>query len=458
MRVIVCGAGQVGYDVAAYLAREDNDVTVVDQDPTLVARVNDALDAKGVLGHASSPDVLAAAGAAEADLILAVTRQDEVNMVACQVAHSLFGVPKKIARVRLPAYLDPAHSNLFSRAHMPIDVLISPEVAIAEDIDERLSVPGTSLVIPLAGGAAYLLGVVCRADCPLLHTPLMQIPILFPDLALHILALVQGGRPMPTGPASQIGVGDTVFFVVAAAHRVRALEAFGRRDPRARRVLIAGGGNIGAALTRTLRERERQYDLTIVEANEARAQVLSETFSDLIVLHGSSLEHSILEEASVGNVDTIVAVTSSDETNILASLLAKQCGCERALALVAGASYASLVGSLGIDALISPRATLVTQIMRHVRRGRIRAVHTLREGFAEIMEVEVVEGGPLAGHSSGDLPLPRAVALTAIIRGTDVLMPVPDLVLRPGDLAILMVPQGQARAVEKALHVRVSLF
>lgn len=459
MRVIICGAGQVGYNLAAYLAREENDVTVVDENPALISRINDSLDVNGLVGHASAPDVLARAGAAEADLILAVTSIDEINMVACQVAHSLFGVPKKIARVRRSSYLDPAHANLFSRTHMPIDVLISPEASVAEDIDQCLSVPGTSLVIPLADGAAYLLGVVCRADCPILHTPIEQLPALFPDLTFYILALAQGGRPMPARPGMQITVGDTVFFVVSASCKARVMDIFGRRQTLAHRILVAGGGNVSIALVRRLTTHNRGYDITIVESDSTQAQALSQMFGDVIVLHGSSLERHILEEAAVGSVDTIVAVTASDETNILACLLAKQCGCARTMALVGGGSYASLIGPLGIDAMISPRATIVTQIMRHVRRGRIRAIHTLREGFAEIMEVEVGQNNPFANHTIADITLPRSVIFAGVMRGEKgFILPDPSLVIQIGDIVLLMVPQGQARAVEKVLHTQVGLF
>lgn len=467
MRVIICGAGQVGYAVAAYLAGEAHDVTVVDSDPALVARMNDRLEVNGIVGHGSSPDVLDAAGAADADLLLAVTHADEVNMVACQVGHSLFGVPKKIARVRRAAYLDPAWSNLFSRAHMPIDALISPEVTVAQDIERRLAIPGTSLVVPLAGGAAYALGVVCRDDCPLLHTPLDQIRALFPDLAFNILAVSHAGRPMPAHADGQILAGDVAYFVVDARHIRRVLDAFGRRDAASRRVMIAGGGSIGAALAHRLQgSGVVDYDLTIVEADPDRAQALGAEFSDLIILHGSSLERHILEEASIQSVDTVVAVTNSDETNILASLLAKQCGAERAMALVAGPSYAPLVGLLGLDAMISPRATIITQIMGYLRRGNIRAIHTLREGFAEVMEAAVGESSPLAGHGPGDAPLPAGVTLAAVVRGgggedagaAQVLMPAQGLVVRPGDTAVLMVPQGRAREAEKTLMVQVNLF
>ena len=194
MRVIICGAGQVGYSIASYLAREENDVTVIDTNPQLIAQLNDELDVNGIVGHASNPDVLNRAGANDCDLLLAVTLSDEVNMVACQIGHSLFGVPKKIARIREQAYLDPAWANLFSRAHMPIDVIISPEVVVANDIYQRLSVPGTTYVITLAEEKVHIVGVICKEDCPVVNTPLGQLANLFPDLSFQVVVILRGTK------------------------------------------------------------------------------------------------------------------------------------------------------------------------------------------------------------------------------------------------------------------------
>jgi len=458
MRVIICGAGQVGYNIAAYLAREENDVTVVDLKPSLIAQINDELDVNGVVGHASNPDVLKAAGANDADMLIAFTQSDEVNMVACQIAHSLFGVPKKMARVREKAYRDPAWSNLFSRAHMPIDVIISPEEVVAKEIYQRLSVPGTTFVVPLSEGKAHIIGVICENDCPVLNTPLGQISALFPDLAFRVIAILRKGQTIIANEDHQILAGDEVYFVVDTQHMSRVMSAFGHEEEEARRIVIAGGGHIGFEIVKQLREFDRGTQIKIIEANAERAQFLSEQMSDTIILHGSALDKDILEEASIDNVETFVAVTNDDESNILGSLLAKQYGCERVITLVNNNAYASLVGPLGVDALVSPKAIVVSTIMQHVRRGRIKGLYSLGNGVAEVIEAEVSETASIVNTVIEDLVLPHDVVLAAIIRQGQVIIPQEKDSIRAGDTVIILASQKQAQTVEKMFSVQVDLF
>jgi len=248
MKVIVCGAGQVGYSIARYLALEENDVVVIDRVPDLVRRISDTLDVQGVVGHASHPDVLEKVGAADADMIIAVTYADEVNMVACQVAHSLFGVPTKIARVRDQSYLHPIWANLFSRSHLPIDVIISPEIEVARAVTRRLQVPGAFEMISLVNDKVKLVGVRCDEACPLVNTPLRQLTQLFPDLSIVVVGLLRGDIPIIPTADDQMLPGDEVFFVVDSQQMLRAMSAFGHEEPEARRLLILGGGNIALFL------------------------------------------------------------------------------------------------------------------------------------------------------------------------------------------------------------------
>lgn len=458
MRVIICGAGQVGYSIAAYLAREDNDVTVIDNQPDLIARINDELDVNGIVGHASSPEVLEQAGARETDLIVAVTHVDEVNMVACQVAHSLFNVPKKIARVRAQFYLDPAWANLFSRAHMPIDAIISPEVELANVVNQRLSIPGTTNIFSLAGNRVHLAGVICHDTCPVINTQMRQLSSLFPDLPIEIALILRGNQIIIPDENDQVLPHDEVYFFTDSSHLRRAMAVFGHEEKKARHICILGGGNIGLYLARLLQREQRGVQVKIIEYNAARARYLSEELQDVIIINGDGLQREILEEAGIANTETLVAVTNDDETNILGSLLAKQYGCERVITLVNKPTYTTLVTTLGIDAVVSPRASTVSTIMQHVRRGRVKAVHTLRDGMAEVIEAEVSESSPLAHQVLGDLELPDDVVIGAIVRGSEVIMPVPERKILPGDHIIVLAKAGHARAVEQMFTVQVDLF
>ncbi len=458
MRVIICGAGQVGFSIAAYLSREDNDVTVIDLIPDLIAQVNENLDANGIVGHASHPEVLEAAGAGDADLIIAVTHSDEVNMTACQVAHSLFSVPKKIARIRDQAYLDPAWSNLFSRQHLPIDVIISPEKEVAQAIYDRLRVPGTTNVIGLADGAVHVVGVLCGENCPVVNTQLKQLPKLFPNLTIRVAAIVRGNRAIIPDENEQMLVGDEVYFFTDTRLMHRALLAFGHEEKEARHVTVLGGGNVGLFLTGILHTNQRQVRIKVIESDLARAMALSESLSGVTVLHGDGLDPRTMESADISNTETLIALTNSDETNILGALLARQNGCQRVISLINRVNYTPLVRFMGIDAMVSPRAITVSSIMKHVRRGRIKALHSLGDGFAEIIEAEVSDTASIANMAVGNIKLPRDVMIGAIVRGDHVIIPEPEVMIRPGDHVIVLAAQDQARKVEKMFLVHVDLF
>jgi len=458
MRFIICGAGQVGYSIASYLAGEENDVTVIDTDFTLISQINDNLDVNGIVGHASNPDVLNAAGASDADMIISVTQSDEVNMIACQIGHSLFGIPKKIARIREQAYLDPAWSNLFSRSHMPIDHIISPEVIIAQEIFNRLVVPGTTYVVPLAGGLAHVVGVVCRDDCPVVNTPIGQLKELFPDLSFEVLAILRQNKQIIPDYEDQLHVGDEVFFIVDTQHLKRTMVAFGHEEVQARRIIVAGGGNVGFGLTQMLCEKGHGMQIKLIESGKERSEFLSEQLENVIVLNGSTLDKDILEEAGVNSAEVMIAVTNDDETNILGSLLAKRYGCQRVITLVTNNAYSPLVGPLGVDALVSPRASIVATIMKHVRRGKIRNLHNIRDGFAEIIEAEVSDHSSIVNMSIRDLVLPHEILVAGIVREGAFMIPTADMVIKSGDDVIMLASREQAQSVERIFSVQVDLF
>ena len=458
MKIIVCGAGQVGFSISRQLAMENNDVTVVDVSADLIRRINDNLDAQGVIGHASRPDVLDRAGATDADMLIAVTQSDEVNMVACQVAHSLFQVPIKVARIREQSYLDPAWADLYAREHLPIDVIISPEIEVARSISRRLKVPGAFEMIPLADDKVRLLGVRCDDNCPLINTPIRQLTQLFPDLNMIIVGILRNDRPTYVTGTDELMVGDDVYFVVETQQVGRAMTAFGHEEPHARRLLICGGGNVSLLLAQ---EIERDYpwiSTKIVEADGARAAVVASMLSGTVVLHGDVLDPEILEEAGVSSCDTVVAVTDDDETNILASVLAKRHGARRAITLVNKGTYEALVSTLGIDVVVSPRNITASTILQQIRRGRIHAVHALREGFGELIEAEALETSPLVGTPLRDVKLPTGVMVGAVVRNGQVINPRGTTIVQNKDRVILFAASEAVRKVERLFSVRLEYF
>ena len=456
MRVLICGAGQVGFNIARYLAAEDADITIIDQDPELIRKTMDQLDVQAVVGHAAHPQTLEQAGAATADMLIAVTPTDEVNMVACQVAHSLFKVPTKIARVRSQSYLSPIWGNLYTRESVPIDVIISPEYEVSQAITQLLAVPGALDVIPLCEDRVRLLGARTTPTCPIVNTPLRQLSQLFPELSIVILGIVRDDRAwVPTGD-DVLHPGDDVYFTSETAKTQRALAIFGHEERLSNRVVVFGGGNIGLGLAQALEAHSLDFNCKVIERDQDRAESVAKSLSDTVVIHGDVLDSDILEEAGIKTTDTVVAVTDNDETNILASLLAKRQGVSRAITLTNKPEYAKLLGHLGIDTAINPRDITVSTILQHVRRGRIHSVHAIHEGFGELIEADALETSELVGKSIRSASLPHGVLLGAIVRDGKVIIPRGNTTVQAGDRVVLFADADSIKKVEKLFAVRLT--
>ena len=458
MKVIICGAGQVGFSIARYLAQEGNDVTVIDHSAELTRKIADTLDVKAVTGHAAHPAILEMAGANDAELLIAVTHADEVNMIACQVGHSLFNITTKIARIRQQGYLDSQWADLYTRDNVPIDVVISPEREIARSIARRLEVPGTFDMISLVDDRVKLVGVRIFESCPIIQTPLRQLTQLFPDLNVVIIGVVRGNKSFIPESDDQLEAGDEVYFVVDANHMKRALSAFGHEEVEARRIVIFGGGNIGEYLAGQIEQEHRNVNLKIIEFDKTRAEIVARSLKRSVVLQGSVLDGDVLDEANVAAAETVIAVTNDDETNILASLLAKNKGSKRVITLVNNESYIPLIPALGIDVLVGPRAITVSSILHHVRRGRIHSVHSLREGFGELIEADAIETSGIVGKPLQDAKMPEGVIVGAVVRAGKVIVPRGTTVIETGDRVVLFARPDAVRQVEKMFSVRLEYF
>lgn len=458
MKIIICGAGQVGRGIAERLAAEGNDVTVIDTQPDLVRSISDDLDVQGIVGHGAHPDVLERAGADEAEMIIAVTYTDEVNMVACEVANALFSIPTKIARVRHQSYLEPRFSNLFSRENTAIDVVISPEIAVGEMVLRRLSLPGAQEAIHFAREKVVALGMMLGEDCPLLDTPLSQLAELFPDLKAVVVGLLRNGEVIIPHTTDQMEAGDFIFVIADANSAQRVLALFGHDEPPARDVIIAGGGNIGLYVARKLEKRDAQAHVRIIESNRARAEAIADSLERTIVLHGSALDTEILREADVERADVFIALTNDDKVNLLSALLARQEGAAHTMSLIATLQALPLAGPLQVDSWIDPRAVTVSEILRHVRRGRISGIYPVFDGKAEIVEAAALETSPIVGRKLREADIPEGVRIGAVVRGEDVIMATGDLEIRPGDRVVLFARADMAEEIQRMFRVSPEFF
>lgn len=460
MKIIICGAGQVGTTIARYLARENIEVTVIDIDEALVREVDQNYEVRGVTGHASYPSVLAKAGAKNADMLIAVTRSDEVNMVACQVAYSLFNVKYRIARLRHAGYLAQHETGLYAAEHLPIDVIISPEIEIANGIERRLKTPGAFDMLPLAGDRIELLGIhTLSADAPVVGKTIPEISTECGLEKATILAVLRQGRCFIPEADDRIAVGDDVYVLASTNSIDKVMAAFSHDEKQARRIVIVGGGNVGLHLAQKLRASSRRLNLKIIERDVERANLAArELGDDVVVLQGDALDRALLNEAGIGTADTVITVTNDDETNIFAAVLAKEAGCARAITLVNKRSYEALLPTLGIDAVVNPSTLTISTVLRYIRHDSILALYTLREDFGEVIEAEVNGSSRLIGQPMGSMELPRGMKIGAIIRDGSVIFPSSEGTIEQGDRVVALVTYSALRLAEALLGTKKTRF
>ena len=457
MKIIILGAGQVGGTLAEHLANEQNDIIVVDTDSEKLRALQDRLDIGTVAGGASHPNILLKAGAEDADMLIAVTNSDEINMMACQVAHTLFKTPTKISRVRSPNYL--AHQDqLFVRDHIPVDVIIGPEQLVTKNIQQLIANPGALQVLDFAEGRVQLVAVRAVHDGPIVGQELQEIRHHMPKVDTRVAAIFRQNRPIIPEGNTVVEVNDEVFFI-AAKENIRAVMSEMRKiDKPYKRVMIAGGGNIGATLAFNI---ESKYKVKIIEVSYTRCRVLSERLKHSIVLNGSASEPQLLTSENIEATDVFCALTNNDESNIMMSMLAKRMGAKKVITLIANSAYADLVGD-EIDIAISPQQITIGSLLTHVRKGDISNVHSLRRGAAEAIEV-TAHGDPysskVVGRRLDEISLPDGVTIGAIVRGDEVIIAHSHIVVESDDHVILfLIDRKQISAVEKLFAVGFGFF
>jgi len=457
MKIIILGAGQVGSSVAANLAKEANDITVVDTDTKRLQALQDRLDIRTVRGLASHPDVLKRAGAEDADMILAVTNSDETNMIACQVAYTLFHTPTKIARVRSAEYSK--YPQLFAQDSLAVDVIISPEQIITDYVQRLIEYPGALQVLDFAGGKAQLVGLKAYHGGPLVGHELRDIKQHIPGIDTRVAAIFRRGKAILPEGSTVIEVDDEVFFI-AARKNIRAVMGELRRlDKPCKRVVLAGGGNIGTRLARAL---EHKYQVKVIDHNPEQTRMLSENLERAIVLLGDGADEELLKEENIENTDVFCAVTNDDEANILSAMLAKRLGARKVLSLINRAAYVDLVESGEIDIAISPHQATIGSLLAHIRRGDVAVVHSLRRGAAEAIEA-VAHGDKrtsrVVGREIENIKLPPGTTIGAIVRGEEVLIAHRDTVVEAEDHVIMfLVDKKRISDVERLFQVGITFL
>ncbi len=458
MKIIILGAGQVGRTAAYHLSREEaNDVTVIDINEEILRDLQDRLDIRTVNGNASSPKILEAAGIASTDILVALTNSDEVNMLACQIAWTLYRTPKKIARVRSADYTE--REKLFAESGVAVDVWISPEQLVTEYVARLIRYPGALQVLDFADGRVRLVGVRALQGGPLVGQALSTLREHIPSADARVAAIYRAGKSVKPEGTTVIEDGDEVFFL-AARKDIRVVMKEMRREERpARRVIIAGGGNIGFRLASVLEDKNQ---VKLIERDNRRARRVSEQLNKTIVLHGDAADEELLLEENIDSTDVFAALTNSEEANILSAMLAKRLGARKVMALINKPSYAELIESGSIDVAISPQTVTIGSLLAHVRRGDVVRVHSLRRGAAEALEVVVhgdADSSKVIGRRIEDIALPEGTTLGAVVRGEDVIIAHHDTAVQPDDhLILFLTDRRHIDAVEKLFQGSASFL
>ena len=454
MNIIICGAGRVGFTIAKILTEQNHSITVIDQSSDDIQKINDNLDVKAIVGKATSPSVLEKANTKDSDMIIAVTRNDEINMLICQIAYTIFKVPKKIARIRSQDYLNSKYSSLFNRENLPIDFIISPELEIAKSIQRKLEAPGALDNIPFAENKIRLLEILIEKDCPLEAIKLNEITKKYPNLNANILGVVRDEKFLSLKKNDVMNINDKAYVIINAAQMRETLKAFGHEEKISNKLLIIGGGNIGFNLAKNLENSLEDIRIKIIEKDKERAELIANDLNNSIVINGNGLDQDILEEANLKEVETVLALTNDDEDNLMVSVLVEKFSQnKRTMALINKPNYSLLQSSLKIDDLIDPRMDTVSTILKHVHKGTIETAYTILNGEYEVIEADIIETSELINKELKNANLPDGIRIGAILRKDKVLIPRSNSKFEKDDTVVFLSRRDQIPLVENIFRI-----
>ncbi len=454
MNIIICGAGRVGFTIAKLLSEQNHSITVVDQSSEDIQKIKDTLDVNAIVGKATFPSILEKANAADADMIIAVTRNDEINMLICQIAYATFKISKKIARIRSQNYLEPKFSKLYNKENLPIDVIISPELEIAKSLQRKLEAPGALDNIPFAENKIRLLEILIEQDCPIKNIKLNELTKKFPNLEANILGVIRNEKFIILKKNDVMEKDDKAYVIINSSQMAKTLIAFGHDEKISSKILIIGGGNIGYNLAKNIEETFESARIKIIEKNKERAEFIANELNNSIIINGDALDEDVLSEANLEEIETVLALTNDDEDNLMISVLVEKFSKnKKTIALTNKSNYSLLQSSLKIDDLIDPRMSTVSSILKHVHKGTIETAYSILNGQYEVIEAEIIETSELINKELKNANLPDEIRIGAILRGEDIIIPSSNFIFQKDDKVVFLAKNDQIQVVENMFRI-----
>ena len=454
MNIIICGAGRVGFTIAKQLTEQNHSITIIDQSSEDIQKISDSLDVKAIVGKATMPSVLEKAHNDETDMIIAVTKNDEINMLICQIAYSLFKIPKKIARIRSQDYLNPKFAKIYNKENLPIDVIISPELEIAKSIQRKLEAPGALDNVPFADNKIRLLEILIDEKCPIVNIQLNELTKKFPKLNANILGVVRNEKFIFLKKNDLMKKDDKAYVIINSSHMKETLSAFGHNEKISNKILIIGGGNIGFNLAKNIEQSFDEARIKIIEKDKSRAEFIANELNNTLVINGDGLDEDILTEVNLEEVETVIALTNDDEDNLMVCVLVEKFSKnKRTMALINKPNYSLLQASLKIDDMIDPRMTTVSSILKHVHKGTIETAYTILNGEYEVIEAEIIETSELINKELKNSNLPDGIRIGAVLRKDEIIIPRLSFVFQKKDIVVFLAKRDQLPVVENIFRI-----